>query len=173
MVKLLLSHSADCNTGFYNSHAIRDGLREVEKSTGDFEHKQKEKWMQWFTTNCVSSVVEYISQEPNTVMNTLGGATPLHLMCFSNNIDMIKLLLERKPDINIRKEDGSTPLFVACMFGFVDIATVLLEHGDKIDIRRNDRARPLEMAKFRNHTAIVSLLENPKWKTWRMYCAII
>lgn len=160
--KLLLSHSADCNIGFYDSQAIKDGLREAEKFTGE---KEENEWLQWLTNRCVSSVVDYVNQEPKTAIEITGGATPLHLMCFTNDIDMIKLLLERNLDINIRKEDGSTPLFVACMFGFIDIAKILLEHGAIRDICRNDGTSPLEMAKHKNHTVMISLLENPKWKS--------
>ncbi|CAG2198588.1 ANK [Mytilus edulis] len=164
-VKLLLSHSADCNIGLYDSQAIKDEYREVVKALSYTIKNREQEWLEWFTENCISSVVDYVNQESKCVIYTLGGATPLHVTCFTNDIDMIKLLLERNLDINIRKEDGSTPLFVACMFGFIDIAKILLEHGAIRDICRNDGTSPLEMAKHKNHTVMISLLENPKWKS--------
>ncbi|XP_063447976.1 uncharacterized protein LOC134727525 [Mytilus trossulus] len=161
-VKMLLSHSADVNIGYFDSQEIKYGVNKIDESLyASLSIKEKEKCLlEWFIVNCPSSVVEYVKQESNTVINIIGGATPLHLMCFTNDIDMIKLLLEGNLDINKRKEDGSTPLLVACLFGFIDAATILLEHGANRDIRRNDRTSPLEMAKFRNHTAIIALLEN-------------
>ncbi|VDI54313.1 Hypothetical predicted protein [Mytilus galloprovincialis] len=111
-VKLLLSHSADCNIGFYDSQTIKDGRREYEKC-GEIIENTENCRLQFFTKRCQSSVVDYVNNNTNTMINILGRATPLHLMCFTNDIDMIRLLLERKPDINKCKEDGSTPLFVA------------------------------------------------------------
>ncbi|CAG2234418.1 ANK [Mytilus edulis] len=125
-VKVLLSHSADCNIGFYDSQAIKEKLKEANRLTGNSNVNEENAWLQWLTKRCLSSVVDYVNQELNTVIDIIGGATPVHLMCFTNDIDMIRLLLERNPDINIRKEDGSTPLFVACMFGFIDIAKYFL-----------------------------------------------
>ncbi|XP_071177756.1 uncharacterized protein [Mytilus edulis] len=163
-VKVLLSHSADCNIGFYDSQTIKDGLREAEKLVKTITIENEENaWLHWFTKMCQSSVVDYVNQEPTKITNIIGGATPVHLMCFTNDIDMIRLLLERNADINIRKEDGSTPLFVACLFGFIDITTILLEHGANRDICRNDGTSPLDIAKQKNHFEIISLLENPKY----------
>ncbi|VDI38292.1 Hypothetical predicted protein [Mytilus galloprovincialis] len=163
-VKVLLSQSADCNIGLYDSQAIKDGIREAEKLTGKPFESEENYWLRWFSKRCQSSVVDYVNQEPTKITNIIGGATPLHLMCFRNDIDMIRLLLERNSDINIRKEDGSTPLFVACLLGFIDIATILLEHGANRDICRNDGTSPLDIAKQKNHFDIMFLLENPKWK---------
>ncbi|CAG2225760.1 unnamed protein product [Mytilus edulis] len=132
---------------------------------GETLENEENDWLQWFTKMCQSSVVDYVNQEPTKIINIIGGATPVHLMCFTNDIDMIRLLLERNSDINIRKEDGSTPLFVACLFGFIDITTILLEHGANRDICRNDGTSPLDIAKQKNHFDIMFLLENPKWKS--------
>ncbi|CAG2225764.1 ANK [Mytilus edulis] len=165
IVKTLLSHSADCNIGFYNSQAIKDGYRKFSKILGDTIEDIKDISLEMFSNKFPSSVVDYVNQEPNTEIHTLGSATPLHLMCFTNDIDMIKLLLERNPDINKCKEDGSTPLFVACLFGFIDITTILLEHGANRDICRNDGTSPLDIAKQKKHNDIILLLENPKWRS--------
>ncbi|XP_063417053.1 uncharacterized protein LOC134699382 [Mytilus trossulus] len=164
-VKLLLFHSADCNIGLYDSQTMKDEIRQIDKAWDSTIEDESNTWLEWIKENCQSSVFDYVNQEPKTVINVIGGATPLHLMCFTNDIGMIRLLLERATDINIRTEDGSTPLFVACLFGFIDIATILLEHGANRDICRNDGTSPLDIAKQNNDIDIISLLENPIWKS--------
>ncbi|VDH92688.1 Hypothetical predicted protein [Mytilus galloprovincialis] len=159
-VEKLLSNNADCDIGFYNMQAIKDGIKDVFKTSEFTSNVSELYWSGWFINKCPSSVVEFVTQEPST----LGCATPLHLMCFTNNVDMIRLLLEGNPDINKRKEDGSTPLFVACQFGFIDIVTTLLEYGANKNICTNDGISPFEIAKQRNHWEIISLLKNSKWK---------
>lgn len=164
VVKILLDNSADCNIGLYGTQTIKD---EIKKKNLEWKTEDLEKaWSFWFAEQFpTSSVVEYIKQAGDQALYSIGKIAPLHVKCFENDIDMIALLLDRHPNINIRIEDGSTPLFVACQMAYVDVATILLEHGAYTDINRNDGKSPLMIARRNNHSEIVCLLKVRKWKT--------
>ncbi|CAC5363449.1 unnamed protein product [Mytilus coruscus] len=161
VLKILLYSSANCNIGLYYSETIRNKMEMVEVWT---MKEEMTFWLNWFTDNCSSVVDEYVKQEQDRVLEIIGGATPLHMACFKNDIQIIELLLDRNSIINKRKEDGSTPLLLACQFGFSDVATLLLEHDADREIRRDDGKKAIDMANQNNHLEIVSLLGNPRWK---------
>ncbi|VDI83096.1 Hypothetical predicted protein [Mytilus galloprovincialis] len=158
VLKILLYSSANCNIGLYDSKTIRNKMELVEVWTME---EEMAFWSNWFTDNCLPVVDEYVKQEPDKILEIIGGATPLHMACFKNDIQIIELLLDRNSIINIGKEDGATPLLLACQFGFADVATLLLEHDADREIRRNDGKKAKDMAKQNNHLEIVSLLGNP------------
>ena len=56
-------------------------------------------------------------------------------------------------------KDGRTPLFVACAEGQVDAARLLLEKGAKLDRATEDGQTPLSIAKSKDNSSIVALLE--------------
>ena len=69
--------------------------------------------------------------------------TCLHVACWTNEIKVIKLLLDKGANINIRDVDGNTPIISACGYGSIDIAKLLLEHGANINDKNNEGYTPL------------------------------
>lgn len=57
------------------------------------------------------------------------GFTPLHLVVFRGQRDVVEFLLERGADPNVPLRDGVTPLWSAEDFGLDDIASLLRRHG--------------------------------------------
>lgn len=109
-VNILLNCHADLNIGFYDTKTIKDGIKKMFRSITDEE--ETKFWnlvMDFFPFLCVSQVKQML----NLIMHTIDKATPLHFACSGIDTNIIKDLLDRNPDIDIRKEDGSTPLFVA------------------------------------------------------------
>ncbi|CAG2198590.1 unnamed protein product [Mytilus edulis] len=162
VLKILLYSSANCSIGLYDSKTIRNKMELVEVWTME---EEMTFWSNWFTDNCLPVVDEYVKQEPDKILEIIGGATPLHMACFKNDIQIIELLLDKNAIINIGKEDDATPLLLACQFGFFDVATLLLEHDADREIRKVDGKKAIDMANQNNHLEIVSLLGNPRWKT--------
>lgn len=62
------------------------------------------------------------------------GCTPLHLAAESSP-SVVRVLLQKKADINSRNKAGETALFCAVEAGRADIVKVLLENGADIDVR--------------------------------------
>jgi ankyrin repeat protein len=58
-----------------------------------------------------------------------GGWTPLHQAAAHGQMEIMKLLLDRKADVNAESDDGTTPLRMAHNKGFSEAAEMLQQHG--------------------------------------------
>jgi len=63
---------------------------------------------------------------------------PLQSATAGCHADVVRILLEFKPDINVRMLGGFTPLMSACALGDEDIIAMLLEHGADLDAKADD-----------------------------------
>ena len=63
-----------------------------------------------------------------------GGEAPLLVATAANCPDAVKVLLDRKANINIKDGDGRTALIVATAGNMLDLARVLLERGADMDV---------------------------------------
>ena len=89
------------------------------------------------------------------------GDRSLHNAVWTGNIELVKMLLEKKADVNARKTDGATPLFLAAIRGHTEIVKLLLDY--KADVNRGlpDGDTPLHTAAWNGHPEVVKiLLEN-------------
>jgi ankyrin repeat protein len=59
-----------------------------------------------------------------------GGWTPLHQAAAHGQIEIIKLLLEHKANVNSKSDDGSTPLQMAQNKGYSEAAELLVRRND-------------------------------------------
>lgn len=75
----------------------------------------------------VQGVVSYLDGHPDMDVNEVdeNGYTPLHLACDRGNAEMVKLLLSRGADMNMKDADELTALELAEISGHDDIVTVL------------------------------------------------
>jgi len=71
--------------------------------------------------------------------NLVTGATPLHIAAISNQVEVVKFLISKGADVNIKagNKDGATPLAWAVVFGKFDAVKELIETG-KADINALD-----------------------------------
>jgi len=58
--------------------------------------------------------------------------TPLIEAASAGHLDVVKLLVERGADVNLKGEAWYTPLHCAAYYGHLDVAKFLLEHGADI-----------------------------------------
>ena len=70
----------------------------------------------------------------------------------------VKLLLEKKANIEARNKYGSTPLIVAAVNGYVGIVQLLLEKGANIEARDNEGNTALMSAARHDRVMMVELL---------------
>ncbi|XP_077987109.1 ankyrin repeat domain-containing protein 45-like [Glandiceps talaboti] len=61
------------------------------------------------------------------------GKAPVDLACIKGTLDVLKVLLEKGADANIRDREGKSPLDFACVLGREDIVRALLENGTEAD----------------------------------------
>jgi len=69
----------------------------------------------------------------------------LHFAARDGHLEVVKLLLERGVDPNVRNNHDSTPLHYAAKKCHVDVARVLLDHGADPTIRDNKGRTPLDI----------------------------
>jgi hypothetical protein len=86
------------------------------------------------------------------------GQAPLHVAAFSDRLDIAKLLLANKADVNAKANNGSTPLHLAAAKGNKDIVELLLENKADINAVDNDGWSPLHSAITWSHQDIADLL---------------
>ena len=76
----------------------------------------------------------------------------------TNNVDIVKLSLNRGADINSKDDNNRTPLWWAVRNNNVDMAKGLLQHGADVDSKDDNSWTPLWWAVRNNNMDIVVLL---------------
>jgi len=94
------------------------------------------------------------------------GETPLIYASYLNGgwPDGMKLLIERKADLNATKGYQRTPLMLAAEFNRAESVEVLLEAGADATLRYIDGRSPADWAKSYGHTALVAPLQQAQEK---------
>lgn len=109
-------------------------------------------------------IFEYLLEQGNLNINSVGylGMTALSSASIEyGNLEMIKYLLEKGADINVKNEDGSTALMTASMYGNLEIIKYLIENGADINAKDNDDSTALIYAsKWGNLETVEYLVKN-------------
>lgn len=79
---------------------------------------------------------------------------------YDENEDIVKYLLAKNPDIDIKDESGNTALIIACMFGCKRIVQILLDKNADVSILNETGESALDVARAYNKPEIAMLLEN-------------
>jgi ankyrin repeat protein len=71
-----------------------------------------------------------------------GRETPLHYAARCDRLDVAKVLVEHKANINAKNDTGLTPLHDACRTGDLALVALLLEHGANVRAADRDGTTP-------------------------------
>ncbi|KAK1762004.1 ankyrin-3 [Phialemonium atrogriseum] len=86
------------------------------------------------------------------------GKKPIHAAAHKGNIDVARLLIARKCDVDSKESDGWTALMIASQEGHLPFLNLLVESGAKVDAEEKDGATSLWIASQQGHTEIVRRL---------------
>lgn len=86
------------------------------------------------------------------------GTSALHLAVSHGNTDIVRLLLERHADPNIRDADKQTPLMMIYDDTPAEIVELLLNAGAKVNLKDSEGQTPLMIAAESGNVEIVQLL---------------
>ncbi|KAK2142629.1 hypothetical protein LSH36_932g01007 [Paralvinella palmiformis] len=87
--------------------------------------------------------------------------TLLHEAVAIGNHEIVKLLLQSKPEVNARDKSGQTSLHLACRSGRALIVQLLLDHGADVDAVTMTGRSCLHVAMWQRHANIaMSLLQH-------------
>ena len=70
------------------------------------------------------------------------GRTPLHHAASKGHLEIVKLLLEHKADVNVRTKEGYTPAFLAKGLGRQQVLDYLLQNGGTVQIAKTGTTSP-------------------------------
>lgn len=91
------------------------------------------------------------------------GYTPLHRACYSNHVDIAKILLRYGADVNARTEYEWTPLHSAVKWSNSECAALMLQHGADVNALSQGSQTPLHIAATVSNcreTAMTLLMES-------------
>ncbi|OUM63872.1 hypothetical protein PIROE2DRAFT_20617 [Piromyces sp. E2] len=113
-----------------------------------------------------TSQISHIIKETSTALfyQTIQGYTPLHLAINSDNIDIVKILLQcQKVDVNIYDKYGFSPIFYSILKKRYDVLRMLLSHPSVNVNRKNVTGLSplLFTVVLRNKEALKILLSHP------------
>jgi ankyrin repeat protein len=99
----------------------------------------------------------------------------------SNSVEILKLLLASKADVNARAEYRNTPLHFAAESGNTVALKLLIQHGADVNAQRRDRKTPLHIAAANGHIEGVKILIENKadvkardlYKNTPLMCAVV
>lgn len=80
--------------------------------------------------------------------------TPLHRACYSNQIEIVKYLLQNGADVTAKTELQWQPLHSCCQWNHFECAAVLLQNGADINARTEGGKYCLENFVFFNNKQI-------------------
>lgn len=121
---------------------------------------------EWFTSvknYQLNSIKKYLQSGQDINAENDDGMTALHIACRSNNLELVKFLVDNKASINHQPEGYEiTPLMTACSYGHMDIVKYLVEECNaKLNLRDSYGYTALMMACERgNLDLIIYLLDN-------------
>lgn len=75
----------------------------------------------------------------------------LHYACLSRSLPLVKYLVEKGVEVNIKGDYFDTPLHCACQSGSLEVVKYLIEKEAKIFVRNVQWLWPLHLAEFFNH----------------------
>jgi len=84
----------------------------------------------------------------------------LYLAVLNNQLDVVRVLLANKADVNITADNGYTPLMVAAHTGNVEIVKLLLENDADKALKNAKGCTAHDLAAKKNHHHICKLLES-------------
>ncbi len=107
----------------------------------------------------LAGVNEMLAKNPSLIRSeTFMGSTALHKAVFSNNSDMVQLLIKDGADVNAPGY-AETPLHVAAFYGHAKIAEILLNAGANVNAlgyKWDDT--PLQVAAIHGNADVVKVL---------------
>lgn len=118
--------------------------------------------------------VEELLDHPNIQIDQkdTDNNTPLHTASDKGHIDIVRLLIAKKADINAQNKKLKTPLYCASSCGHLEVVRLLLASGANPGLADKNGNTPLHKACEKDHVDVVDILlqNNPLLLNTRNQC---
>lgn len=115
-----------------------DSVEAIDSQQIQFREDTKLHSIEWVKQRIDEGLINDVVDE--------SGNTLLHIAVTDNNIEIIKLLLKNKADLNIKNETGMTALHIAVVNENLSTVNLLLEHKAKPNLGNQSGTSPLMLA---------------------------
>ncbi len=135
-------------------------------SDKDYVHAAKSKVLPFYVIRFLDSdslltgIKMLLSQGANINAQTSNGDTALTIVGWNTrDIDLFQFFVKNGADINIGNNNGDTPLMDAAYLGKIEQLKILLANGADKNLKNKQGKTALDLAKGKNHTEAISLLQ--------------
>ncbi|CAL1290793.1 unnamed protein product [Larinioides sclopetarius] len=117
--------------------------RRIEDMDGD-----PQKLILWAAEKNELETMKTLLEEDPDLVNARDNDlyTPLHRASYSNNVEVIKMLLSYDADISAKTRDGWEPLHCACKWDSIEAVSLLLQNGADVNAQTVGHITPLHLA---------------------------
>ena len=105
----------------------------------------------------MEAVLMLIEDMPVAAQNK-DGETPLHLASQYEEVEVVRMLIERGADVSAQNKEGETPLHRALEYGNVGVVRMLIESGTDVSAQNKDGMTPLHLASLHRRVEAVRML---------------
>jgi ankyrin repeat protein len=105
-------------------------------------------------------MVKTLIEGDSTLLNAAdnAGRTAYHFAANSGYEEIVRYLLSKGVDKNLKTKANTTALHYAALNGHLDVVKLLVENGVELEIKNSQTATPLYYAAMRGHTDVVNFL---------------
>ncbi|GIX88982.1 ankyrin repeat domain-containing protein 49 [Caerostris darwini] len=137
------SQSAWSYSQWSENYESLDDERPIEDLNGD-----PEKLILWAAEKNELETMRKLLEEDPTLVNARDNDlyTPLHRASYSNNVEVIKMLLSYDADISSKTTDGWEALHCACKWDSVEAVSLLIQNGANVNAQTKGHITPLHLA---------------------------
>jgi ankyrin repeat protein len=86
------------------------------------------------------------------------GATCLIIAAYYGHLDICRLLLDKRAQLEAKSSNGCTPLYCAAAQGHNDVVRLLCDRGADVEARSVNGWRPLHRTAYHGHISVVKEL---------------
>ncbi|XP_064633150.1 ankyrin repeat and SOCS box protein 8-like [Lineus longissimus] len=87
-------------------------------------------------------------------------ATPLHIACELNNVNMATLLLDNGARVDVINSNFQSPLHSACMNGGLELVKMLVKGGAKVNALDREKSSALHTACYFQQSSVINVLHD-------------
>nr|CAI5860274.1 unnamed protein product [Callosobruchus analis] len=140
-----------------------DDVQDIDETRNPTDELEK-KILDACENGKLEEVKKILENRPDLVgARDKDGYTPLHRACYSNNIEVVRYLIECGADIGAKTEVQWQPLHSCCQWNHKECAWLLIQNGADVNAQSEGSQTPLHIAASHgaNYETVQLLLSHP------------